>query len=287
MIQSTVERLGNLVPSDRVLVVTGAALVDDVWNQLPQLPSASIVGEPCRRDTAPCIGLAALLIERADPEGIMAVMPSDHVISPDAAFQEAIELAARLVEETPQPDRHFRHPPDVPGRVVRLHRARRAAGRARPSPPRRSPAVYQRQTVPRESPRRTWPREYLEAGTFYWNSGIFVWRAATILAAMEERQPEMMVPAAGHRRGHRRPRLSRRCWPASSRRSRAYPIDYAVMEHARDVVVIEAPFTWDDVGSWQSIARLQGVDDDGNTISARHVGLAHDRHDRAAGRTII
>src|SRR5262245_61295470 len=98
MIQATVDRLGTLVPPERILIVTSAALVDEIWNQLPQLPAQALLGEPCRRDTAPCIGLAALAITRHDPQGIMAVMPSDHVISPDAEFQDAISLAAQLVE---------------------------------------------------------------------------------------------------------------------------------------------------------------------------------------------
>ncbi|MEX0977929.1 MAG: sugar phosphate nucleotidyltransferase, partial [Pirellulales bacterium] len=102
MIQATVDRLGTLVPPERMLIVTGAGLVDEIWNQLPELPSRAILGEPCRRDTAPCIGLAALLIAREDPEGVMAVMPSDHVISPDDKFQQAIVLAQRLVEEAPK-----------------------------------------------------------------------------------------------------------------------------------------------------------------------------------------
>ena len=89
------------MPPDRTLVVTGAALVDEVWNQLPQLPPTSLVGEPCRRDTAPCIGLAALLVLRGDPQAIMAVMPADHVISPDEAFQPRDPAGPALVEASP------------------------------------------------------------------------------------------------------------------------------------------------------------------------------------------
>src|SRR5690349_15005958 len=80
MIQSTVARLGTLVPPARTLVVTNERLIPEIHEQLPDLPAAALVGEPCRRDTAPCIGLAALLVARDDPDGVMAVMPSDHVI---------------------------------------------------------------------------------------------------------------------------------------------------------------------------------------------------------------
>ncbi len=124
----------------------------------------------------------------------------------------------------------------------------------------------------REKPKADVARGYLDAGTFYWNSGIFIWRTSTILAALEERQPKMMahlrrIAAAFDARDYSEV-LAREFTAIEG-----VSIDYAVMEHARDVVVIEAPFTWDDVGSWQSIARLEGVDDAGNTISARHLGL--------------
>ena len=101
MIQSTVSRLGDLVSSERVLVVTNQRLVDPIRKQLSQLPTESILGEPCKRDTAPCVGLAAAWVSRHDPNALMAVMPADHIIRPDKEFQRAITLATGLVEEMP------------------------------------------------------------------------------------------------------------------------------------------------------------------------------------------
>jgi mannose-1-phosphate guanylyltransferase len=124
----------------------------------------------------------------------------------------------------------------------------------------------------REKPKADVAKKYVAAGTFYWNSGIFVWKAATILAALEERQPKMVsrlqtiVAAAGSADYDE---VFAREFAAID----GISIDYAVMEHATDVVVVEAPFSWDDVGSWQAIARLAGTDAEGNTISARHLGL--------------
>ena len=138
----------------------------------------------------------------------------------------------------------------------------------------------------REKPKADIAAEYLAAGTFYWNSGIFVWKAATILRALEERQPEMMahlktIDAAWGRA--RQDEVFAREFAAIHGMS----IDYAVMEHAREVLVIEAPFAWDDVGSWQAIARLQGADADGNTISGKASGAGHPRHHRRGPATII
>src|SRR4051812_34557927 len=101
MLRQTLDRLGNLVPHERRTVVTNKRLVDAVRTQLPELPPASIVGEPCKRDTAPCIGLAALLVSRRDPDATMLVMPADRVIPPAEKFQAAIQQAVALVDESP------------------------------------------------------------------------------------------------------------------------------------------------------------------------------------------
>ncbi len=261
MIQSTVERLGSLIPPERVLIVTNASLVDEIWNQLPQLPASALIGEPCRRDTAPCIGLAALAVARHDPEGIMAVMPSDHVISPAEDFCRAISSAAKLVEEAPERIVTFGIRPSYPAESFGyIERGEALAD-----------GIYHVNNF-REKPKADLACQYVAAGTFYWNSGIFVWRASTILDALAEHQPEMLVrlrtidAAAG---SSRYPQVLEQEFTAIQ----GISIDYAVMEHAKDVVVVEAPFAWDDVGSWQAIARLRGTDGEGNTIAARHLGL--------------
>jgi mannose-1-phosphate guanylyltransferase len=268
MLQSTVDRLGGLVPAERTMIVTGAALVAEVRRQLPELPATAIVGEPCRRDTAPCIGLAALLVSRDDPDAVMAVMPSDHVISTDAAFQRAIADAAALVAASP-------------GRIVtfgiRPTYAAESFGyieRGEPLAAGSAQGGVAAFHVKRfhEKPKADVARQYLSAGTFYWNSGIFVWRAATILQALAQRQPEMIARLQAIAAAAGSPQYGE-VFEREFTAIRGVSIDYAVMEQARDVVVIEAPFHWDDVGSWQAIARLRGADEQGNTILATHVGL--------------
>jgi mannose-1-phosphate guanylyltransferase len=273
MIQSTVDRLEGLVPPERILIVTGAALVDEIWNQLPQLSSRAILGEPCRRDTAPAIGLAALAIVREDPQGIMAVMPSDHVIAPQAAFGASIELAARLVEESPGRIVTFGVRPTYPAESFGYIERGAALLPAAPTTG-GTPGVYQVKQF-REKPTAEVAKQYVARGTFYWNSGIFVWKAATILEHLTERQPQML----GHLQAIDKAAGTATHAEVFAREFaaiRPISIDYAVMEQAADVVVIEAPFAWDDVGSWQAIARLQGTDAEGNTVSARHVG--HNTH---------
>jgi mannose-1-phosphate guanylyltransferase len=270
MIQSTVDRLGSLIKPEQLLIVTGERLAEAVARQLPDLPPSAILGEPCRRDTAPCIGLAAFQVLKHDPDAVMVVMPSDHVISTDRQFQEAIQFAAALVAEAPQRIVTFGVTPTYPaesfGYIERGERLKTGVARAN-----NSLAAYQVKRF-REKPKTDVARQYVAAGGFYWNAGIFVWRASTILDALEKHEPEMFgrlatIAAATDRADFAQ--VFRQQFEAICGKS----IDYAVMEHAQDIVIVEAPFAWDDVGSWQAIARLQPRDASGNTVVGKHLGV--------------
>ncbi len=271
MLQDTVERIADLIPGERMLIVTNESLAQSVRNQLPGISGESVIGEPCKRDTAPCIGLAANRILRDDPDGTMVVMPSDHVISPRDAFQGALELAAHLVDEQPERIVTFGIRPTYPaesfGYIESGEAIRVPAGAGQGG----EPTIF-RVTQFREKPKAEVAKEYLAAGNFFWNSGIFVWKAATIMRELGEREPQMcrhleaIAAAEGKPSYHD---VLQREFTAIKGQS----IDFAVMEHATDVVVIEAPYEWDDLGSWKSLSRLHAEDDHGNVIIGRHVGL--------------
>lgn len=267
MLQSTVDRLGKLAPPDRVLIATRANLVSAVREQLPELPAAAILAEPCQRDTAACIGLAAVHVARRDPAATMVVLPSDHVITPDSEFQHAIGYAAQLATERPGRIVTFGIRPTYPAesfgyieRGVRL-----------PAPRSDDPPTYQTVRF-REKPQEEVARQYLEAGTFYWNSGIFVWQAKTILDALAEHQPALMAHLNTIGDAIDTPNYAA-VLEREFTAIKGVSVDYAVMEHARDVVVVEAPFAWDDVGSWQAMARLHKADEHGNTRLGEHLGI--------------
>jgi mannose-1-phosphate guanylyltransferase len=266
LLEDTVARLEGLVPPERVLVVTSSRLLDAARRQLPQVPDAGLVGEPCKRDTAPCIGLAALLVSRHDPDATMAVMPSDHVITPATNFQNAIRQAAALVDAAPGRLVTFGIRPTYPAESFGYIQQGAALAGAPGAAPAHTVARF------REKPPAQVAAEYLAAGNYLWNAGIFVWKAATILAALRERQPECLahlerIAAAWD--GPDREAVFAREFAAI----KGISIDYAVLEHATDVVVIEAPFTWDDLGGWSAVARQRGVDAEGNTIVGRHLGI--------------
>lgn len=269
MIQATVDRLKGLVPPQHVLIATNVKLAEPIARQLPELSGDAILGEPCKRDTAPCIGLAAIRVSQDDPEATMVVMPSDHVIRPEQDFQAAIRFAAALVDTSPERIVTFGIRPTYPAEIFGyIERGERLA-----APPAgfESLAAYQVRQF-REKPKADVARGYVDSGSFYWNSGIFVWKAATIMRALATHQPEMYEHLQRIAQAFGTPNYES-VLQTEFAAIRGVSIDYAVMEHARDVLVIEAAFAWDDVGSWQALARLHGADENGNTILGKHLGV--------------
>jgi len=201
-------------------------------------------------------------------------MPADHVIRPDETFQAAIRRAADLVDASPGRIVTFGIKPSYPAEVFGyIHRGEPIRRAAEPGAgtPRLAAAIYVVQRF-KEKPDAETAKKYVASGEHYWNSGIFVWRASTILDALRARQPEML--------DHLQTIVA--AWDTPERDAvfdrefaaiKPISVDYAVMEHATDVAVIEAPFEWDDLGGWQSLARLEGADADGNTILGKHLGL--------------
>ncbi|MEY2614024.1 MAG: Mannose-phosphate guanylyltransferase RfbM, partial [Planctomycetota bacterium] len=172
MLQTTFDRLQGLVSSQHVLVATNSQLVESVTKQLPDLPIEHIIGEPFKRDTAPCIGVAASLVMAADRDGVMAVMPSDHVIEPRGEFHRAIQAGVKLIEQDPERIVTFGIRPTYPaesfGYIQRGVGIEAGAGIS----------AFGVERF-REKPSREKAQEYLDAGTFYWNAGIFLWKART------------------------------------------------------------------------------------------------------------
>ncbi len=267
MIQQAADRLNGLVPPERTLIITNRQLVGPIREQLPELPAANIVGEPCKRDTAPCVGLAAHLVSAADSDATMLVMPADHLIQPVEKFRSAISQATDLVGQQPGQIVTFGIRPTFPAETFGY------IERGQPLPKNQSGHSPAFQVLRfREKPQRPQAEEFFAAGTFFWNSGIFVWKARTILTALQSYEPAMAERLSAIGKSVGTPKYDEtleREFTAIVGKS----IDFAVMEKHPDVSVIEAPFQWDDVGSWQSLPRSLGSDADGNTIVGKHLGI--------------
>jgi mannose-1-phosphate guanylyltransferase len=265
MLQSTFDRLQGLVSSEHVLVLTNEQLSDAVLDQLPELPQEHVIGEPCKRDTAPCIGVAASLVQAADPDGIMVVMPSDHVIEPRSEFHRAIRAGYELIEKNPELIVTFGIRPTYPaesfGYIQRGEAIASAAGTS----------TFEVARF-REKPDRQTAEEYLAAGSFYWNSGIFMWKASTIVDALSRFEPEIASHIRNIASGIGTTRFQAN-FREHFEKIQGKSIDFAVMERYSPIAVIEAPFSWDDVGSWQAIARLIRPDGQGNAVEGPYIAI--------------
>lgn len=273
LLQETADRCRPLISADQTWIVTGRDHAEETGRQLDDVATSRVVIEPCGRNTAPCIGLAALMIHATDPDGVMLVMPSDHVIRPTAEFQAAVQRAAALIEQAPNRLVLFGVPPTYPatgfGYIHRGELIAKADGQECPS--------YEQWAAFhvaefREKPDGTTAAGYLASGEYFWNCGIFVWRAATILQAIEQHAPEI-----ASRLNVLRSAIGTPQWGIALStefpRMPSISIDYAVLEKAAEVCVLPATFEWDDVGSWQALTRLLPQDAANNTVDGSFCGV--------------
>lgn len=272
MIQATCDRLNSCVPSERISVITATHLVDPIAEQLPELRKEMVIGEPCRRDTAPCVGLAAALVAAEDPDGVMLVCPSDHVILKHDEFADAVRRGEAVIAEHPDAIITFGIRPSYPAESFGyIQQGAQLPGHQ--SPGHQSPG-HEAFSVEcfREKPDRETAEKYVAEGNFLWNSGIFLWKAKTILDALAKHEPAMhehLLNIAKAIGTDSFDEVLETEFTAIDGKS----IDYAVMERHDNVVVIEAPFDWDDVGSWQAVSRLQPLDAAGNAVTGSHIGI--------------
>lgn len=264
MLQSTVDRMEGLCGGEQLLIVTNQSLVAPIAKQIPQMPAECVIGEPAKRDTAPCVGLAAAIVAAKDPEATMVVMPADHVIQPKSVFQAAIKHAERLVEEDTTRIITFGIKPSYPAEVFGyIQRTGDSLG-----------GDYATYKVERfcEKPDAATAKGFLSAGTFYWNSGIFIWKAKTILAALKQFEPEMYDHIEKIAASIGTPQFNTTLQEEFSS-IKGTSIDYAVMERYENVMVVEAPYEWDDLGNWTAVPRLSGVDEFGNAVDGKHIAI--------------
>jgi mannose-1-phosphate guanylyltransferase len=258
MLEQTIERIAPLVPPERTLVVTGADQADAVRALLPELPARNVVSEPCPRDTAACVGLAARIVARSDPEGAMIVMPADHVIEPGSLFRKTVRAAVSVIDADPSAFVTFGIKPTRPetgyGYIERGESLDAVDGIA-----------LNRVAQFREKPDRITAERFLAEARFAWNSGIFLWRARAILEALAEHRPNLAeaLERVGQSLGTpAEAEAIAREYPLMER----VPIDKAVMEKARNVRVLEVLYDWNDVGDWRALTALVPSDANGNTV---------------------
>jgi len=253
MIRETVERLFPLFDAERVFVVCGRAQKEAIERELEILEPEHVIDEPVARDTAGAVGLAATFLEWRSPGCTFAALPADAYIGDVPKFQEALRAAFAAAAEGAYVT--FGVKPTRPATGYGyLHRGEK---------------IGQAFTVRRflEKPDAGRAREFAASGEHFWNSGIFVWRADAVLDGFRRHLPEHHARLMGIRDAlgtSRLPEVLRREFEAMPRIS----IDHGLMEKAGNVLMIEAPFVWDDVGSWSAVADRRSRDGEGNAVEA-------------------
>ncbi|QDT97001.1 mannose-1-phosphate guanylyltransferase [Gimesia aquarii] len=265
MIQATTERCNHLTDDQHIWIATNRVLAEEIQNQLPKIPPEQILIEPVPRNTAPCIGLAAIHLLKQDPEAIMLVASSDQIIQPESGFHSTIKLATTLIEAKPDTLVLIGVPPTHPATGY---------GYIQCGPPLETLKLngYQVQEF-KEKPDPQTAQRYCDEGNHLWNCGIFVWKAQAILESFARFEPEMhkhlMLISDAIQTPHYEDVLNQN-FPAMKSES----IDYAILEKSKDnVAVIQADFEWDDVGNWINLQKYYPADSDGNTIIGLHCGI--------------
>jgi len=263
LLEETVARLEGFVPTERVLILTNIEQEKGVRDLLEGFPKQNIIAEPAKRDTAAAVALGAGWVAARDHSATMLAFPADHVIADRAAFQETMKTAAAAAEETGALVTIGIKPTWAcpgfgyieQGEPVRL----RSDGKI---------AVH-RVVRFREKPNIDLAESFLRKGNFRWNAGMFVWSVPTVLSEFNRHAPELAdfisqvrspkdLDKILHERFAKLPRIS---------------FDYAIMEKAEHVLVVEASFDWDDVGSWQAVARYFKKDEHGNAANGALTAL--------------
>ena len=264
MIQQTVERLKPLATAAKTWVITNEYLAGEIADQLKGVPAAQIVQEPVARNTAPACGLAAFLIEKQNPEAVLGIFPSDHVIADEPRFLKALQkgIAVAAAGE------------NIVVLGIEPTRAETGYGYIETGDtPRDDDALHVRSFI--EKPNQNRAEEFLAAGNYYWNSGMFLWSARTLANAVREHLPETAPLLETIAAAYGTPQFDE-VFQAVYPKCENISVDYAVLEprsakgeHSSHLYCIPAEFSWNDLGSWASLyeyqleTRLRG-DGDGN-----------------------
>ncbi|MHC4940173.1 MAG: mannose-1-phosphate guanylyltransferase [Planctomycetota bacterium] len=253
LLRETLDRCAPLAPPERTWIVTNESQVERTKEEAG---GAHVVAEPAMRNTAAAIALAALLIERADEDGVMIVLPADHVIRPPELFVRTFAAAAERARaadvlltvgiEPTGPATGYGYiesgeqVAEVDGFAVRAVKSFK------------------------EKPDAATAMGFLDQGGYYWNAGTFVWRAKVFREAIRRHLPghEEVLETIGEE-------LDR----VTYERFENVPVDIGILERADNVEVVPASFSWDDVGSWLALDRLRERDEDGNVTHGEHVGV--------------
>lgn len=248
LIVDTVRRARALAPDERIRILAGAHLAGPFQSVLPGLSDESFWIEPRARGTAPVLAWAAWKLAQIDPDAVMVSLHADHLLDPMEGFVETVASAVEFARR----DELLLSIGVPPDRIETGYGHIEAGAGLEPA----GAAAAFRVKAFHEKPDADTARRYVDEG-YLWNTGIFIWKASVLLAELARHAPEIsaLLPVIGEEGDE-----------AFFERVPVSVIDRAVMERSDRVGVVEATFTWDDVGSWEALARTRSTDESGNVI---------------------
>jgi mannose-1-phosphate guanylyltransferase len=285
MIQQTVARLLPLAPSKKFWIITNEDLSPAIVKQLPKLPKARVLAEPVGRNTAPAIGLAAFLLLREDPDAIIGLFPSDHVIADEKRYRETLERGIEIAAAGA----------NIVVLGVRPTRAETGYGYIEAGGLYQGDALRVRRFT--EKPNAETATEFVAAGNYFWNSGMFLWSARTLADALREHLPKtapILEEIASKFGASKFAATFRKLYPKCENIS----VDYAVLEprsakgeQDSNISCLPADFGWNDLGSWTALHEhhnAKSTPPEGNLIDAAGTFLlnAHGNYVHAPGKFV-
>ncbi len=257
MIQMTVNRIKPIIPIERIFVCTGAMYVDLVKEQLPDLPARNIIIEPEGRNTAPCIALSTLIINRYFKDSTMIVLPSDHLIKDEEKFRGILEEANYFLEENKKAIITLGIKPDRPETGYGYIKYTKGISENDDF------NVFKVDKFV-EKPNVEIAKEYLENGLYLWNGGMFLWKISTIIDEIKKYCPETYE--AIHEISNIEEENLQYLIDKKYHETEAISIDYAVLEKSKNIYVVPSEIGWDDIGTWTSIERYKEKDINNNIL---------------------
>ncbi len=268
LLEETVRRVELALPASQILVLTNAAQLNGCRTAVPQLKPHQFVVEPAKRDTAPACALGTALVRQLDPEAVIVFLPADAFIDDAALFAKQLQQASALAAKN-DTIVTFGVRPYRPSTGFGYLRA----GQALPESEVTCPFFVVDQFV--EKPDAERAKAYCEDVRHFWNAGIFLWKAETFLREARRSQPELAEFVEKFPAKHGEAYVAEK-FPALPKKS----VDYAIMEKAEHVIMAEARFDWDDLGSWLALPKQMKADEAGNTV--RGSVVLHDAQNNIA-----
>jgi Mannose-1-phosphate guanylyltransferase len=257
MIQMTVNRIKPIIPMERIFVCTGAMYVDLVKEQLPKLPEKNIIIEPEGRNTAPCIMLSALVIDRYFKDSTMVVLPSDHLIKDEEKFRNILTESEKVLKDNKKAIITLGMKPDRPetgyGYIKYVSETSES----------QEFKVFKVDKFV-EKPNEEKAKKYFQNGSYLWNGGMFLWKTSTIIDEIKKYSPntyEAIYEIEEVKEENLQKLINQKYHETEN-----ISIDYAVLEKSKNIYVVPSEIGWDDIGTWKAVERYKEKDEHNNIV---------------------